>query len=453
MSAAILLIDDEPGILRLLERSFRLWQWQVHTAASGRDALDIVERERPDVVIQDLNMPGLSGLELLRVLRAADPDAAVIPLTGRGDVQTAVQAMHLGAEFFLTKPVELEQLRAVADRAWEKVELRRQNRFLAAGQNDAGPGLAGFGATPPMRALAAQIELIGSSDSTVLLQGETGTGKGHVARRIHARSARAARPFVHVNCGGLSATFLDSELFGHERGAFTDAKTQKRGLFEVANGGTLFLDEIGDLATELQPKLLTVLESRRFRRLGGTHEIEVDVRVIAATNRPLSEEVRSGRFREDLYYRLAVFPIELPPLRQRGTADVVELVYASLRDLRRSLGRGPTRVSTEALAHLTRYAWPGNIRELRNVLERVLLVAGEAETVLPMHLPAELLDRAGRPDDAAETQLTLDEVEMRHIRRVLEACGGNRTRAAEVLGVSRKTLYSKLQRVPSRPAK
>jgi DNA-binding NtrC family response regulator len=366
-------------------------------------------------------------------------------LTGQSDLPTAVEAMQLGAENFLAKPVELAHLQAAAERALEKVELRRRNRYFAERQSE-GSVLSGLGRSPLMREIERQIGLLAESDTTVLMLGETGTGKGYVANLLHKMSRRANSPFVEINCAGLSATFLDSELFGHEKGAYTDAKEQKRGLFEVADTGTIFLDEIGDLAPELQPKLLKVLENRKFRRLGGTREIEVNVRLIAATNHDLEARVKSGKFREDLYYRLAVLPIRLPPLRERGREDIADLTLRILADLHRALGRGPTRVSPEALKHLVSYRWPGNIRELRNVLERVLLLAGGSEELLPIHLPSEIAQAAGDDGSAAEAELTLQDVERRHIGRALVHHGGNRSRTAKSLGISRATLYEKLHR-------
>jgi transcriptional regulator with PAS, ATPase and Fis domain len=291
------------------------------------------------------------------------------------------------------------------------------------------------------------VELVAATEQTsVLLLGESGTGKSWVAQMIHALGPRARGPFVEINCAGLSATFLDSELFGHEKGAFTDAKEMKRGLFEVADRGTLFLDEIGDLATELQPKLLKVLESHAFRRLGGTRELQSDVRLIAATNRDLDAAVRAGRFREDLFYRLSVFPLTIPPVRERSQEDVLELIQRSLRELQSRHPASPSEVSARALDALVSYGWPGNVRELRNVLERALVLATGQGRIDVEHLPATLrapgAPRASR-DDAPV--LTLQEVERRHIERTLFTLGGNRTLAAEKLGISRATLHAKIK--------
>jgi len=446
VSRSILLVDDDPEILTMLGRFFERRGWAVGRASDAATAAESYDRDRPDLVLLDLNLPGsIGGLKLLEVLRARDPDAAVIMLTGHADIETAVEAMRLGAENFLTKPVELAHLEASTERAFEKVELRRRNRFLTERLvPETEP--AALGRSPAMREIGRQLQILAENDTTVLLLGETGTGKGYLAQLLHARSKRAGAPFIEINCAGLSATFLDSELFGHEKGAFTDAKEQKRGLFEVADGGTLFLDEIGDLAPDLQPKLLKVLESRRFRRLGGTREIDVDVRLIAATNQNLEDSVRAGRFREDLFYRLAVLPVRLPALRERGRDDIADLALRILVDLRRKLGRGPARIAPEAIDLMASYPWPGNIRELRNVLERVVLLAGNPEELLPGHLPPEMMSGRDPFATGAEAELTLEEVERRHIARALSHNGGNRSKTARSLGISRATLYEKLHR-------
>jgi DNA-binding NtrC family response regulator len=444
MSKSLLLIDDDPRVLAALAQFFEGLGWDVSRALDGRTGIELYERDAPDVVITDLEMRGLSGMQVLEILRSRDPGAVVLLLTGHGDISTAVEALKLGAENFLTKPVEFEHLRIATERAREKAMLCA--RATRPGGDAAMPELAVLGGSPTMRRLGDQLRLLASGTAPVLLGGETGTGKGYVARRIHALSPRSAAPFVEVNCAGLSAAFLDSELFGHERGAFTDAKHARRGLFELADGGTLFLDEIGDLAPELQPKLLTVLESQRFRRLGGTRQIEVDVRLVAATNVDLRGAVRDRRFREDLYYRLAVLPLELPPLRERGAEEIARLAHALLDELHRRSGRGPTRLTSDALLALSRYPWPGNIRELRNVLERVALLAVDHDAVGLPHLPPEMRAAAGAalpPVD--ETDLTLVAAERAHILRVLALSGHNKAHAARALGITRATLYAKLR--------
>jgi DNA-binding NtrC family response regulator len=447
MPRSILIIDDDPGVLAVLGKFFGRKGWEVHSAGSGEDGVRLYEAHRPDVALLDLDLPGLSGRDILDILVARG--AAVVMLTGHAEVETAVDAMQSGAETFLTKPVNFPHLEAAVERAAEKVELRRTNELLArsmADRSGGGDG-TGLGTSPMMRDLSRQVDLLAaSSDTSVLLLGESGTGKSFIAQMIHARSPRARSPFVEINAAGLSATFLDSELFGHERGAFTDAREMKRGLFEVADRGTLFLDEIGDLAPELQPKLLKVLETRSFRRLGGTREMQVDVRLIAATNKDLQGEVRAGRFREDLFYRLSVFPLEVPPLRDRSREDVLELAHRFLRELGQRHRNSPTELSAKAAEVLSGYAWPGNVRELKNVLERALVLATGSDRIEPEHLPP-TLKGPGAPRAAREEPsiLPLEEVERRHIERTLFLLGGNRTSAAEKLGISRSTLHTKIQ--------
>jgi DNA-binding NtrC family response regulator len=349
--------------------------------------------------------------------------------------------MQLGAENFLTKPVDMPHLAAAVARISEKVRLRRQNERLAAGI--AGDGLDGLGVSSTMQELARQVKLLASSErTTALLTGESGTGKGWAARLVHRLSPRSAGPFIEVNCAGLSATFLDSELFGHERGAFTDAKEKKQGLFELADGGTLFLDEIGDLAAELQPKLLKVLETKSFRRLGGTRELTVDVRLIAATNRDLISDVNAGRFREDLYYRLSVMPLRLPAVRDRSREDRIALLTKIMGDLQRQLPGSPSECSTEALDRLLSAPWPGNVREMRNVLERAMILARGQPQIALEHLPAEL--RRTTAGSRHQPQ-SLADVEKAQIERALRHHGGNRTRAARELGISRATLINKIK--------
>lgn len=444
MSHSVLLVDDDVGVVSALTFYLEQRGWRVFSAGDGRAGVEAYERDAPDIVVLDLDLPGLSGMQILQVLLARDPDATVLMLTGTVDVSTAVEALHFGAENFLTKPVDLDHFAAAADRALETARLKRRNKFFAQQQGEEGD-LSSLRASPAMSAVATQVELLAPGQAPILLTGETGTGKGWLAKLIHSVSPRASAPFVAVNCAGLSATFLDSELFGHEKGAFTDAKTAKQGLFEIADGGTLFLDEVGDLALDLQPKLLTALESQRFRRLGGTREIEVSVRLIAATHHDLAASVRSGRFREDLFYRLAVLPIRLPSLRERGADDITSLAVTLLGDLRRTVARGPSRISVAALRTIARYPWPGNVRELRNTLERALLMAGDAPEVLAEHLPAELRDSLSLPEEDLGADMSLDSAEKRHILRVLAHCDGNRSLAARSLGITRATLYKKLR--------
>jgi DNA-binding NtrC family response regulator len=441
MSRSILLVDDDLAVIRLLERFFEREEWEVHTATSGEEGVAVWERHRSDLVLLDLHLPGLSGLHVLDLLIVRG--ATVVMLTGLADVRTAVEALQAGAESYLTKPIDFDHLKATVARAVEKSELRRENRLLLERLAADQTGTA-LGSSPAMQDIERQVGLIAASETTALLLGESGTGKSWVARMIHEGSPRARGAFVEVNCAGLTATFLDSELFGHEKGAFTDAREMKRGLFEVADGGTLFLDEIGDLAPELQPKLLRVLETRRFRRLGGTREITADVRLLAATNHDLQADVAAGRFREDLFYRLSVFPILIPPLRARSRKDVQELLLRFVSELAPRHPDSPTRLEPRALELLLAHPWPGNVRELRNTVERALVLARGDERIGPEHLPEGV--RAARPrkegDEGAIVPLA--EVERLHVERALRSCG-SRTAAARALGISRSTLYEKIR--------
>src|SRR6266487_4346332 len=389
------MVDDDASVLRAIGEYFERIGYEVWRDGTGEQALETFQRVRPDVVLLDLHLPDASGLVVLERLRRAG--AAVILLTGQGDIETAVKAMQLGAENFLTKPVDMTHLAAAIARVAEKVRLSRQNARLRALDHES-EGVGSLGVSPAMQELARQIELLAAGErSTVLLQGESGTGKGWVARVIHNLSPRSGGPFVEVNCAGLSATFLDSELFGHEKGAYTDAKERKVGLFELADRGTLLLDEIGELAPELQPKLLKVLETKKFRRLGGTRELTVDVRLVAATNRDLITEVEAGRFREDLYYRLNVMPLTMPPVRQRSRGDRLALLTRLLGDLKPQLPGCPVECSSDAMDRLVAAPWPGNVREMRNVLERAMILARGQAAIGVEHLPPDLRYR-GKAD-------------------------------------------------------
>jgi DNA-binding NtrC family response regulator len=435
--AKILIVDDEPDILSALSRFFERGGHDVLRASTGEDAVRLVQAERPAVVLLDLLLPDVSGFEVLERTREERP--VVIMITGHGDIPLAVQAMEGGAEGFLTKPVELAHLGAVVQRALEKAQLRELSRASDARTARAAAGML-LGTSAPMRELAEQIELLARSERTVaLLVGENGVGKARVARAIHALSARAPRPFHALDCGLRPEETLDAELFGVERSSGGPLP----GLFEAAEGGTLFLDEIADLPSSMQPTLLRVLEARRVRRLGGTREVPVDVRLIAATVRDLATEVTEQRFREDLYYRLGVMPLHLPPLRARAPEDLRETVAALIGELRPKLTDAPEGVSEAAMDAIVRYPWPGNVRELRNVLERALMQAhGEAEIGVA-HLVAEV--RGSAEGGIPHVSRSLAEVERSHIERTLRAHASNRTRAARELGISRATLIKKIR--------
>ena len=439
---SVLIIDDERDITAALGAYFERQGHEVIRAHTGEEGIAAVKRQRPDLVLLDLRLPDMTGFDVIERVRAERP--VIIMITGHGDVELAVRAMQAGAESFLTKPIELAHLGAAAERAFEKSQLRQLNRFLSERRGRVA-ATALLGSSPPMRELAQQIALLARSDrTTVLVTGESGTGKGRVAEAIHLESPRGSRQFVEVNCAALTSASLDAELFGQEQGAPGESREPRPGLLETADGGSIFLDEIGDLDPHLQPKLLRVLEGKSFRRLGGTREVKADVRVIAATGKDLVNEVTAGRFREDLYYRLSVMPIYLPPLRARAREDLLELIAHLIDDLRPSMAEAPGSLSDAALDRMLRYSWPGNIREMRNVLERAMIMARAADSIGVEHLPPEVRDASGAGVEH-HVPRTLMEVERVHIDRTLKFHNANRTRAAKELGISRATLIKKIK--------
>jgi len=437
----VLLIDDDPDVLRSVGAFLDRSGYEVLRAGTAGDGLASYDGRHPDVVVLDLHLPDRPGLEVLQQLR--ERDASVVLLTGHGDVPTAVEAMQLGAENFLTKPVDMGHLVAAITRAAEKVRLRREVQALRV--RNTPTAIDGFfGTSSKLRQLERQITLVAETDrTTVLLTGESGTGKGRVARLLHEASPRREGPFVDLNCGSFTGPLLANELFGHEKGAFTDARDAKAGLFEVAHRGTLFLDEIADLSLELQPTLLKVLETKRFRRLGGTREITVDVRLVAATNADLVEAVNAGRFREDLYYRLSVAVVHMPPVRDRPREDRLRLVQRLLAELAAEVPGAPAELATSALDRLLAYPWPGNVREMRNAMERAMIMAKGASAIGAEHLPADI--RRGASGLSRHRPQTLKQGERLQVERALKAHRGNRTRAARELGISRVTLLKKIK--------
>ena len=441
--SSVLIVDDERPVTDAFASFFeRHGNHSVSRAYTGAEAIAAYEASRPDLVLLDLRLPDMTGFEVYARIREHSP--VVIMISGHGDVPLAVQALQSGAENFLTKPVELAHLAVAAERAFEKVRLRQLNQYLSERRGGAAAKFA-LGSSPVMRDLSAQVELLAASDrTTVLLLGESGSGKGRVAELIHSHSPRRTNPFVEVNCAALTPDALEVALFGQDVAAGDNGHEPHVGLFEVAAGGSLFLDEIGELSTHLQARLLRVFEGKGFRRVGGTREIASDVRIIAATNRDLVTEVNEGRFREDLYYRLSVMPLYLPPLRARSREDLVELVGRIVDDLRPHLPAAPQAIGDDALDRLMRHSWPGNIRELRNVLERAMIVGRGAERIEVRHLPAEVRD-SSVPMTEQHVARTLEEVERVHIERTLRAHSANRTHAARELGISRATLIKKIK--------
>lgn len=440
MADAVLLIDDDVDLLRAAGAQLERAGYDVTRELSGEAGLATWDRIRPDVVILDLDLPGMQGSEVLSHLR--DRGAAVIVVAPSDQVSSVVRALQSGAESWVAKPVELSLLEAAVARLADKVRTRRVNEAVLAPE----PGLTleSLGTSAVMLEIAQQVKLLASSErTTVLVEGEVGTGKLWVSRLIHALSPRARQPFLSVSCAGIPAGQLEVELFGQDKGG--DGRERRQGLFEVADRGTLFLGEIADLPPELQPKLLKVLETRTFRRAGGTREITVDVRLIASTSRSLANEVEGGQFREDLFYRLSVMPLRLPPLRDRSREDRTSLVLRLQAELRRDLPDGPSGLPAEVLERLVTYNWPGNVREMRNVLERALILGRGLPQVAIEHLPGEFRNRPGI-GDRRHAPMTLDELERQHIERTLRHHNGNRTRAAHELGISRATLINKIKR-------
>jgi DNA-binding NtrC family response regulator len=443
----VLIVDDDADVRSLLVAVLEADGATIAQAESGAEGMALLASEEFDVAVVDVHLPDHSGIEILRWARGAEIDAELIVLTGHADVETAVQAMRLGAYDFITKPCKNVELREVVAKAAEKKALRRENSALKAVVNR-GDGLPSIvGQSAEIREVLAVIGRVAVSDSPVLVQGESGTGKELIARGLHLQSRRATRPFVSINCGALPDSLLESELFGHKKGAFSGAIASRVGLFEAANGGTLFLDEIGEMSPAMQVRLLRVLDSGELRRVGEERVFHVDVRLVAATAKDLAREAADGRFRWDLFYRVSTIVIPVPPLRRRPT-DIPLLVDHFLG----GRGRGQSlRFAPEAMARLTAYAWPGNIRELRNFIER-LQILHEGQEVRAADLPSEFNTTAApeRPvaptDPADETALVaLVDVERRHIERVLNATGWNKSRAARVLEVDIKTLNKKVR--------
>ncbi len=445
----VLVVDDETSIREGLSEFLRDSSLNAIAVASGSEALEIVREQPVDAVVLDLRLGRENGLDVLERLLKEEPELPVIMLTAHGSVEDAVRAVKQGAYGFLQKVPNYEaQLEIELQRALEQTRLKREVEQLR------GPDVGAqtlIGESPALKRALLRLEKAGkSSSATILIYGETGSGKGLLSRYLHAHSARAAGPFIELNCSAIPEQLLESELYGHEKGAFTDAKRFKKGLFELADGGTLFLDEIGEMTAGLQAKLLHVLETRTFRRVGGSADITADVRVIAATHRDLPKAVAEGRFREDLYFRLNVVPIEVPALRDRPE-DVTALAHHFIALFCRELGRPAAKLHPDALRALLDYPWPGNVRELKNVIERVVLLEAEDE-IRHEHLPSELTRGRGRGAAAGTASVfppgvvrPLAEVEKLAIEHALRVCEGNKTRAAQLLGISRQTLRTKLK--------
>ncbi|RME33438.1 MAG: sigma-54-dependent Fis family transcriptional regulator [Deltaproteobacteria bacterium] len=436
----ILVVDDEQLIRWSLEQNLSKQGYDVVTAASGEDALRIVQQDAPDLVLLDIQLPGMNGLEVLEKIKDQDDDIIVIMVTALGVLETAVKAMRLGAYDYINKPFNLDELAIVIKKAFETKDLRREVAHLRSEQSRK-YGLENIiGVSKHIENVKAMIRKIAQSDaSTVLIQGESGTGKELVAKAIHYESARADKPFMAINCAAVPETLLESELMGHEKGSFTDAKSQKKGLFELADGGTIFLDEIGDMEMGMQAKLLRVLEERRFRRIGGTRDIAVDVRIVSATNKDLLKAIEEKTFRNDLYYRIQVIPIFLPPLRERRE-DIMPLVEHFIAHFNREFGKNVKGVSKMAEKFLLEYSWPGNTRELKNVIERAIILESD-ETLLLEHLPQEIVAKTTSAASGPvgiklpPEGVDIEDVERELIRQALELAEGNQSKAAKKLNL------------------
>jgi two-component system response regulator AtoC len=442
----ILVVDDERNIRALVSRVLAHDQLEVHGTGTGKEGLQMVDEVSPDVVLLDLRLPDMDGMDMLRTLKGRHPEVAIIIITGFGQIQSAVEAIKAGASDYLEKPFEhLEKLKLAVSRALEEVRAKREIHRLHGLQEKQYRVDQLIGESESTLNLRKLIGKLARSEAqTILVHGESGTGKELVARGLHYESARRDFPFMEVNCAAITETLFDSELFGHEKGAFTDAKAAKKGLMELADRGTLFLDEVSEMSPNSQAKFLRCLQERVFRRVGGTRDIRVDVRIIAATNRPLETRVKEGLFREDLFYRLNVIPILIPPLRERRE-DVMPLARHFLRESAMRSHKQIKGFTPEAERLMLVYAWPGNVRELRNLIER-LVILGASEPIEPQHLPVQFVAQAEalpRPESLNEFK-TLAEVERAYINQVMQRVEANKSKAAKILGISRQTLRKKL---------
>jgi DNA-binding NtrC family response regulator len=441
---SVLIVDDEFSMRDSLVHWFEKDGYRTGGAQDGREALQRLDEQDWDAVLLDIKMPGMDGLELQRRIREVDPDLPIIMITAFASVDSAVQALKEGAFDYVTKPIDPDELSHLVRRAVEKRRLQRENAQLRRSVDQLSTPMTIIGASGPMSKVMELVSSVAQTDTTVLIRGESGTGKELIAQTIHANSRRRYFPIVPVNCGAVPESLLESELFGHEKGAFTGAQYRRKGKLEMADGGTLFLDEVGTISLPMQVNLLRVLETKEFNRLGGTKPVRVDFRVICATNQDLERQVKEGTFREDLYFRLNVVTISLPPLRERRQ-DIPILAQHLLTKYAQEMNRSFTGFDPAAMDLLVRYEWPGNVRELANAVERALVV-GRGPTVLAEDLPMRLNAASGPP--AGDS---LADVEKAQIRMILERTGGNITRAAEILAIDRVTLYNKIKKYGLRP--
>ncbi len=442
----VLVVDDERNIRALVARVLGQDQVEVHGAATGKEGLQMADEVSPDLVLLDLRLPDMDGMDVLRALRSRYPEVAVIIITGFGQIQSAVEAIKVGATDYLEKPFEhVEKLKLAVGRALDEVRAKREIRRLHGLQEKQYGVDQIIGDSEPTRSLRDLIRKVARSEAqTILILGDSGTGKELVARGLHYESTRRDFPFMEVNCAAITETLFESELFGHEKGAFTDAKSAKKGLMELADRGTLFLDEVSEMSLNSQAKFLRVLQERVFRRVGGTRDIKVDLRVITASNRPLELRVKEGLFREDLFYRLNVIPIHIPPLRERRD-DIMPLARHFLTESNVRSHKAIKGFTPETERLIFSYPWPGNVRELRNLIER-LVILGTSDHIEPQHLPIQFASQAVEVPRQMGSQefRTLAEVERAYINQVMQRVEANKSKAAKILGISRQTLRKKL---------
>ena len=454
MDASILIVDDEETVRLSLEEALRDEGYTTMQAGSGEEAIRLVRQKSPDLMLLDMKLPKASGIEVLKQAKKIQDDIVTIIVTAYADVASAVECMRHGAYDYVDKPFRIDELKLVVRNALETLSLKKELSIVRAREQEEFGADFIVGESPEMRKVCEYVKRVArSNSSTVLVHGETGTGKELIARAVHYWSFRREKMFVDFNCTAVPDTLVESELFGFEKGAFTDAKQQKKGLFELAHGGTLFLDEIGDMSYNLQAKLLRALQERSFTRIGGVSKVKVDIRIVASTNRDLQAAMAEGTFREDLYYRLHVVPISLPALRERGT-DVLLLAKHFIDRFNAEFKKNVFKIAPEAEKLILEYHWPGNVRELKNTIERAILLECD-DVLLPEHLmfaeAGTAAEPPGDPPVADRADMTLEEVERDYIRRVIEAVGWNKNRAARTLGIDRTTLYTKIKKYQLTP--
>lgn len=439
---SVLLIDDDDSFRRVLTKELEAMNFKAYSTSTHKESLQILEKETIDVIILDIMMPDINGIKLLKEFKSIYPETEIIMLTAHGTIDSAIQSLKLGAYDYLTKPCLLDELEAIVKKAYEKKNIRNENLMLKEQIHRKKKFSHIVGKSPAMQSVLEMVEKVAPTNSTALIQGESGVGKEVIARAIYENSLRKDNAFVVIDCTTLHENLLESELFGHEKGAYTSAVSFKHGLFEIANAGTIFMDEVGEISLSIQAKLLRVLETSTFRRLGGTKDINVDVRIIASTNKDLRKLVEKGIFREDLFYRLNVIIITIPPLRERR--GDIPLLIEHFMDNSKFSKDTVKKISDEALKLMMEYSWPGNIRELENVIERALILS-ESDTISPRDLPQNICQKIDNYVYEQENKiLTLKELEEKYIQRILSITGNNKLKTAKLLGIDPKTLFRKL---------